>query len=278
MTLPTLWARKRSLVGRLTGNAYSEHDLLRMEPQYAWLFLFHGNGYVRQTALDTISAPPRSPFFLAGLIWRLNDWVLPVRQAAKRCFERILSLIDPGFAADAVVALLTRSQSWGRWTEEKQIFFAVLARDDVAAELAKRLRLSVRGKLAACLRIALRHPSIDKHLPTLADRAIEPAVRALALRCLIARSATWVAGYSWIWVDKIYGQRRRVLTFDSRPLAIASDPEKWIANGVRDRSSAVRWVAAGELMRLQPAIPDADQLIDRLARDRSPSIDRKSVV
>jgi hypothetical protein len=55
--------------------SWSEQVLLGQNPDIAWLFLFHPSGYVRQAALDCISDPPNSPFYLAALVWRLNDWV-----------------------------------------------------------------------------------------------------------------------------------------------------------------------------------------------------------
>jgi hypothetical protein len=53
----------------------SDRELLAANADLAWLFLFHPSGYLRETALDHIITPPTSPFFLAALAWRLNDWV-----------------------------------------------------------------------------------------------------------------------------------------------------------------------------------------------------------
>ncbi len=101
-------------LGRLFGSS-NEQQLLRKRPDYAWLFLFHPNGYVREAALDCINNPPTSPFFFSALAWRLNDWVGPVRQAAERCAERVLHQTVADVAANAALYLLDRRLAWGRW-------------------------------------------------------------------------------------------------------------------------------------------------------------------
>jgi hypothetical protein len=79
-------------------NLLTEQDLMAQNPDYAWLFLFHGNGYVREAALDAINDPPSSPFFFAALTWRLNDWVWQVREAAAECASRVLPRMDADLA------------------------------------------------------------------------------------------------------------------------------------------------------------------------------------
>jgi len=272
ITLQSTWNRKPYLVGGIFGTNRSEGELLKLDPRYAWIFLFHYDGRIREASLEAIDVPPVSPFFLAALVWRLNDWVPQVRDAAIRCFDRVRPRIDAELAGNLALDLLARTDSWGRWRTEKQAFFAVFERDDVVAALVDRLHRSTKGKLVACLKVALRHPSIDKHLPTLASEAIEPGIRAVALRCLISRKATSITGYSWKMIDKIYGVQQRLPTIEARPLSVASEPIEWIARGIDDRSSTVRWVVVDELLRRPPDFPGARALIDRLAQDRSPRI------
>ncbi|WP_334379499.1 hypothetical protein [Bradyrhizobium sp. AZCC 1577] len=143
----------------------SDRELLAANADLAWLFLFHPSGYLREAALNHITTPPTSPFFLAALAWRLNDWAEPVRQAAKRCVKRIALDLAAAVAADAAVYLLERRFVWGRWRDEANILDLVLTRDDVLAALATRLQKQSTGPLAACLRHALRYPGMDQHLP-----------------------------------------------------------------------------------------------------------------
>lgn len=183
----------------------SETHLLTTNPDYAWLFIFHRNGYVREAALNAIPGPPTSPFFFAALAWRLNDWVPQVRQAARRCADRVLPGTEAAVAATSAPHLLGRALTWGRWGDEQQALHDVFGRADVVAILARDLREGTTGKLALCLRQALRYPSIDEHLGGLMTKAVQPAVRAVALQTLISGKATWPQGFAWAWIDRSTG-------------------------------------------------------------------------
>lgn len=250
----------------------SERQLLKINSDYAWLLLFHYSGYEREAALEAIKVPPNSPFFFSALAWRLNDWVEPVRQAAVRCAERVLPRISPDVAASAAPYLLDRRFVWSRWTEEPKVLDAVFRRTDVMAALAMRMQEQQTGPFASCLRHALRYPEIDEHLPCLAVDAAQPSVRAAAYQCLISGRATWPVGYGWIWVNKIYGLRKRARTLDSREIQIASPAVEWIRKGIHDRSVLVRRIAADAMVGARAQMPDADRLIAVLANDRNPAI------
>ena len=101
-----LWSRFMKLFELSPRRVPSDQELLEINHDYAWLFLFHPNGYVREAALDSLNNPPTSPFFFAALAWRLNDWVPAVRQAAQRCAERVLYRTAADVAATAALYLL----------------------------------------------------------------------------------------------------------------------------------------------------------------------------
>jgi len=185
----------------------SEQALLKRNNDFAWLFLFHPSGHVREAALDCINSAPTSPFFFAALAWRLNDWVQPVRRAAERCAERVLHRTAADVAATAALYLLGRRLAWGRWSDEAKALDKVFERKDVMAGIALRLTRQPTGALATYLRQALRYPAIDEHLPRIASTAIQPSVRAVAYRCLISGKAAWTVGFEWAWIDKVYGLR-----------------------------------------------------------------------
>lgn len=70
--IPTLaglgmWRHRPLPLRDLFRRPLSEFDLLKMNPDYAWLFLFHYSGYVREAALHAIHTPPTSPFSLPQL-------------------------------------------------------------------------------------------------------------------------------------------------------------------------------------------------------------------
>jgi hypothetical protein len=249
-----------------------EQELLRQNPDYAWLFLFHPSGYVREAALDCINAPPTSPFFFSALAWRLNDWVLPVRQAAGRCATRVLHRTAADVAAHAALYLLDRRFAWGRWSDGPKFLDSVFAHNDVMAALVEQLQQGSTGPLASCLRNALRYPDIDQHLPRLAAAARQPAIRAIAYKCLISGKAAWLMGFDWIWIDKVFNRRRPVPKFETRDLQRTRPAAELIREAVHDKSAFVRTVAADALIAARSQLPDEEALIAHLAKDRNSAV------
>jgi hypothetical protein len=250
----------------------TEQELLAQNPDYAWLFLFHGNGYVREAALDAINDPPASPFFFAALAWRLNDWVPQVRDAAAECAQRVLPRISADIAANAALYLLVRRLAWRRWNDEAAVLDLVFGRTDVITAMAKRLQQQSTGSLATLMRNALRYPDIDEHLPHLAANAVQPSVRAIAYQCLIAGKASWQTGFETVWIDKVYGLYRSIPKLGSRETKVAGPAGDWIRAAAYDRSSIVRKVAADALIADRARSLDAAALIARLAKDRHSAI------
>lgn len=251
---------------------FSVADLLRLNPSYAWLFLFHHNGHVRQAALETIKDAPPSPFLLAALALRLNDWVVEVRQAAMDCAHRVLPVIDPSVVVDAAVYILDRRFSWTRWGDEHRVLDDVLERREVLSKLADFLCTATTGPVGVCLRFALRFPAMDTYLPRLASDAIQPAVRAVAYRAMISGRATWREGYEWIWVDKVYGASRRVVKLGSRPIVMTEPLGSVIEAAIHDRYTIIRRMGADGLVASYDQISNADKLLGLLATDRSASV------
>jgi hypothetical protein len=250
----------------------SDDELLAANPNFAWLFLFHPSGYVREAALDAVNDPPTSPFFFSALAWRLNDWVQPVRQAAERCAKRVLHRTAPDVAAKAALYLLDRRLVWSRWSDEPEALDSVFGREDVIEALARQLQEQSTGPLATCLRNALRYPHVDEHLPRLAAAAVQPSVRALAYQCVISGKASWSVGLEWAWIDKVYGLRRRVPTLATRDVRRIRPAADFIREAVRDKSPFVRRVAADALIAARLQLPDEEALIAHLAKDPSPGI------
>lgn len=128
------------------------------------------------------------------------------------------------------------------------------------------------GPQASTLRYALRTPSLDRHLERIANFAVQPSVRALALNALIDRKAEWPSGTAWQWVDKSMGLRRRVTVFDHRLLTVAPPHGALIAGGVSDRSAVVRKAALTGVIRHLPGSAEARAFAAPLVVDRSPSV------
>ncbi|MBR0898276.1 hypothetical protein JQ616_25225 [Bradyrhizobium tropiciagri] len=249
-----------------------DQELLVANRDFAWLFLFHPSGYLREAALCHIATPPSSPFFLAALAWRLNDWVEPIRRAAMECFSRVSADIPAAIAAEAAIYLLERRFVWGRWSDEVATLDPIFARGDVLAALAAELERRPTGRLSGCLRSALRYPGIDQHLPRLATAAIQPPIRAIAYQCLILRKLSWPVGFDWVWLDKVYGLRRRIPKLDSRDIESDQLLADLIARGIRDKSAFVRKIVADAMIAVRSQVAEEGPLVALLANDPNPAV------
>ncbi len=246
--------------------------LMRRNPDYAWIFLFHPSGHVREAALDTLQTPPDSPFFLSALVWRLNDWVEPVRRAAARYLQRVQLQISPEVAASSAPYLFNRRHAWGRWRSEADLLDEIFGRPDVLPILVGFLQQTANGPLAGHLRHALRYPGIDRYLPTLAATAIQPQVRAVAYRCLLTGSVSWFAGFERQWIDKVYGISKRIPKFERRPLRDVKPSPELFWRAARDGSVVVRRAAADALIAASVPLPEEDRLIAFFEQDKNPSV------
>ncbi|MFO1110548.1 MAG: hypothetical protein U1E61_15300 [Bradyrhizobium sp.] len=246
----------------------SDGKLLAADANFAWLFLFHPSGFLREAALRRITSAPTSPFFLAALASRLNDWVPAVRHAARRCLRRLLPHIEANVAANTASYLLGRRTTWARWTDEQMVLDELFERRDILAALAKRLRDETTGPLSAHLRHALRYPNIDAHLIELARRARQPPVRALAYRSLISGRAAWIVGFEWMWIDKVHFSRRRIPRFETRAITRSEPAVSLLCEAASDRAAVVRKVAADALIE-GARLPNRENLIAQLANDKS---------
>jgi hypothetical protein len=113
---------------------------VEIDPIHAPVLMFNRNGYVREAALKGVNQLPDTPFFLAALVWRLNDWVEPVRRAAEGC-----------------------AKLWSRWGSPPAIMLDALARPEcvhgLMVQFARTAEIS-----AAALRGAMRFGLLDNHL------------------------------------------------------------------------------------------------------------------
>lgn len=259
-------------LGRLLSPRPSDAELLLRTPGLEYLFIFHRDGRLREASLLKITGGLRSPFFFAAVLWRLNDWAEPVRQAAVRCANRSFPITDPSVVARTAAELLVRQASWNRWDSERTILDEVFSRDDVAAQLADLIVRERTGPQASILRYALRTSALDRFLERIAHEAVQPAVRAVALHSLIDGEAKWASGTAWKWIDKSMGLRRRVPVFDHRALTIALTQEALIRRGVNDRSPAVRRVALAGVIRHLRGHAGARAFATQLMTDSSPSV------
>jgi hypothetical protein len=264
-----LWhlpSKLRVLRGRDQG------DLLQTTAGLEYLFLFHGSGYLREAALKRISGPLPGPFFVAAVIYRLNDWVPQVRQAAVNCLARTAHLTDPRFVSEATLHLLVRIESWRRWRDEAERLGDVLALPQIARQLATDMADSTVGPMSRALRAALRRPALDPYLPGLLRSARQPSVRAVALRTLLDAKARWQSGMRKNWIDKSLGIYRLEPDWLDRPVESPLSVEELVEIGACDRAATVRKVAASGLIAHFDALPNAGVLAERLSGDSSRTV------
>lgn len=247
---------------------------LERHPALCFFFIFHGDGRLREAALKTWNEIPDSPFIFVALTYRLNDWVKQVRAAAYECAARLFPRTPADVIAEASFFLLPQIQYLERWGKrERRIVLSTLHSQIVMSALARRLMQRTPGRVSAVLRQALIRPGLDNALPSLANDAALPQVRAIALETLVMRRARWLTGYQYEWVDKHYGIRRRVPRFDQRPIEHQLNVEDLLVRASRDRSADVRKITAQCLIDLRLSLsPDMIAVAKSISKDKAQAV------
>ena len=208
----------------------------RIEPDHAPVLMMSKSGYVRQAALSVLTRLPDTPFFVAALVWRLNDWVQPVRRVAGDCAERLLPQVSSQAIVGAAPFLLERIPTWGRWQSLPDIVLRAFDRPECTAELVLQFARSAEIS-AGALRTAMRLALLDNHIVALSQTAKRPEYRAVLLKAMIDGEVTWVAHYERQWVDKRYGINRRVPVLGRRQLQRQAPVDALIRQGAKIKAS-----------------------------------------
>ncbi|WP_439817624.1 hypothetical protein [Zavarzinia sp. CC-PAN008] len=253
----------------------SDIDLMAAGGGLEYLMLFHRSGFVREAALGRLGGGLPTPFAVAAIALRLNDWVPQVADAAERALARTLPGTAPAVLAGAAVGLIPRLDQWQRWTPVRRAGLAAMfRRPDVAGELFGLLTRQATGPMAATLRFLLQEPGMDGALLALAQQGAQAQVRAVALETLLAGSATWVTGREIHWIDRTMGRGRWVPTIGRRAVSAPLDLPDLLAIGLADRAATVRKVAGIALVRRFSTLPPVlvADLTARLAADGAASV------
>lgn len=242
---------------------------LEANPPLAMLYLFHGEGRLRQAALHRVTSDMLSPFLFTAIVMRLNDWAQPVRHEAALCLARITASEDLTTIAPAIPLLCLQSKTWLRWEDARAAYDRIEATPEVAGFMATHLREGRQGALSRQFYTVLRNQAIDIHLPELVANAVTPAVRAAALSALLNGTTSWPIGQKRQWIDKTYGKYRLEAIWESRPVAQAENKAALALASAQDRAVIVRRVVASWLLRSGFPAPQAASI---LAEDASASI------
>lgn len=248
-----------------------------------YLFVFHGNGRLRERALDRISGALPTPFCFAAIVWRLNDWAAPVREAAVRCADRTFSVTSPEVIAAAMRDICSDKESWGRWGDEKVALDQACARTDVLARFSDLIIGQKTGSALGLLRQAMRYDGFDPFLELIALGAAQASARAVAFQVLFSGKARWPDGFEWEWVDKSMGLNRRVIRYRYRAIEMRRSLDALAVKGAVDRSAIVRkQVLEAAIMRqfdMSLALEIAGKLVSdrcRPVRERAEFLLRKA--
>jgi hypothetical protein len=273
VAMPRWWPEPRNILKRLfTAPLMNAQTLLAATPGLALIFAYHGDGYLRAAALHRMSGPCASAFEAATILYRLNDWVGPVRSAAEQCARRRLGETSAANLAEAWVSLADRLRLWVRGPEQQSVSAALLDRADVQTAIAGRVATIAQGRAGPILDELARNAAFDHALEGWARTAVNPQVRARALEALLGGEARWRDGHKIHWIDRTMNQFRRVPAFVHRALTVSADPQALIRQAAGDRSPVVRRVAAQALVRHRRALPDWRELAELYSRDSNPSV------
>jgi hypothetical protein len=248
--------------------------VLNVYPALGHLLQFYGDGYVREASLRGLAVPPESPFEFTAIVYRLNDWVSQVRDAATTYAQSSFPSTDPQLIAFAALFLLPRIDNFSRWkSKQKQLVFETFLRSDVLNELESILLNELSEGLGRPFNRMLRWPHLDKALPRLAKEARQPAVRAIAIDALLNKRARSFDGYKTEWVDKTYGRSRRVPAFSVRKFEHNESIGDLFTLGTGDKASIVRKVTAMALNeRDMEQSQQRNEAAAKLAEDKSAAV------
>ena len=233
--------------------ARAEIRAVQGRPDLAHIFMFHGDGRVREEAIRNLAGPLQTSANVYALFWRLNDWVPQVRSLSLQAFERVMPITSASVIVPALTAVLPHLNSWGRWSREgPEAVREIMARPDVATQLLEDIRTTRKPRLGQIFRQLSRSSVIDQHIESVFTTAPLPHIRTMALDMLLSKRARWPTGKSKrIWIDRSMGEFRTEAIYDQREILIPVAQIDLIAVGASDRSAMVRRRAADGLIALR---------------------------
>ncbi|OJF92865.1 hypothetical protein [Pararhizobium antarcticum] len=238
----------------------------------AWFSLCDPDGFVRERALEGINMPPPSAIRLALLMIRLNDWVPQVRAAAQRCLDRVGAGIAPEVFVDTLPYCLQALPLASRMGDGGAALIALVSRPDIHDLIADRLMNGEGGAIVRIFRDLMSTDLFDAQLPALAASARNTAIRARALRILLAGAVEDIPVLREFWISRTLGIKRPVAGTATRPIDQAAAAEALISRAARDRTVAVRKAAAQGLVRHRNDVDDLDALVALFDTEKNPAI------
>lgn len=270
-----------SLYSRWQGERYqdalrnTEIEAVKQIAGLSSVFIFHGDGRVREAALKHFHEPLASPVSVYGLFWRLNDWAPQVRQATQNTLNRLMPVTSADVIVPALRILLPHVMNWGRWSQEGQETLDVtLMRSDVLEMLIDDIVTTRQAQLGYQFREICRNSAVDQHLERMFYKAQLPHIRAMALDALLSQTVIWpTRERRQVWIDRYMGRYRIEQVFIKRDVTVTIDPYSLIVAGALDRAAIVRKRAASALIAYRN-FPEIGSKLDEVAAslENDPSI------
>lgn len=234
-------------------DAQEEIHAVQEMPDLSHVFMFHGDGRVREEAIRNLAGPLPTPASVYALFWRLNDWVPQVRSLSYGALKRVMPSTSAMVIVPALTAILPHLNSWGRWSSEgPEAVREILGRPDIATRMLENIKMTRQPRLGQIFRELSRNSVIDEHIESVLLTAPLPHIRAMALDMLLLGTARWPTGKSKrIWIDRSMGEYRTEAIYEHRDISIPVAQIELIAIGALDRSAMVRRRAADGLIALR---------------------------
>ncbi|MEX2964210.1 hypothetical protein [Microbulbifer sp. TYP-18] len=223
---------------------------LKRRELLTWLDLISWDGYRRERALRAISEGAPNAFFFSMALRRLNDWVPQVRKAAIEKLPIIAKKTKPSHVVEALCVAFSNWNSWGRIEEAgKRALLRIASVEEVSEPFKEKLIFSTSGPMPSVFAQLGRTTTLDSNLFEIAERAIQPSVRAKAYRSLFEGRMVWIEGWKWEWKDIYRSEWKRKLILSERILDIPVSLMNLLEKSSEDRSSFVRRISAEFLIR-----------------------------
>lgn len=236
-----------------------------------WIKLASRSGYVREESLRSLAGAAPNSFLLAIAVRRINDWVPQVQDTAR---EIVPKLFLASKSQDVVEALSVTIATWGSWKRvsgsDKLKLIEAVNEPELIEHFKRHILSSTSGPTSQLLSQLGQICGLDKDLEEIAKNAIQPSVRAKAYRSMLEGSISWVEGRKWKWTDHAYCKGRFFPIIGKRELSTAHPFIGILELSASDKSSAVRRVAAEQLIRrIEVYGKELMPLATRLASDNS---------
>ena len=243
-------------------------------PLLAPLFFGDRDGRIRQKALERTTSIPPGGFFLGLLVWQMNDWVKPVRDAAEACLTRCLPSLSRADLKAAMPLFILRFPAWYRTGSTAFNLPRILQGGRGLDVLREILMTEQTGPLPRMFKQVLRTDLVDTDLPALATTALHPQIRVHAAHCLLEGEARCWVGYGSEF-DPGLCRSRPASRFDIRTLSLtpltSPDRAALIRACATDRLPGLRKLAADRLIAGDcPAL--LPELLPLLLTDRNGAV------